>query len=200
MSHSTHDPVNEPRAGPTLCQHESDGIQEYDNPMPLWWSGLFWVTIIFSVGYAMYFSWGVGPSSQQEYQDELGGFYLEQAQKLGDLQPDRATIDSLMHNDKMLKAARGLFLSNCAVCHAADGGGLTGPNLCDGSYLNIKKLEDFYSVISNGVVPKGMPAWDKRFIPAQRVLLAAYVASLRGTTPAAPRAPQGTEVPPWDAK
>ncbi len=192
--------MNKPAPEPQLCAHESDGIQEYDNPMPLWWSGLFWVSIVFSILYAMYFMAGVGPTSQQEYQDDLGGFYLEQAERLGDLQPDAATIERLMKDDKMMKAARGLFISNCAVCHAADGGGLTGPNLCDGSYINVKKIEDIYTVISNGSVPKGMPAWDKRFIPAQRVLLGSYIARLRGTTPAAPKGAQGDVVAPWDRK
>ena len=29
------------------------------------------------------------------------------------------------------------------------------------------------------------------------ILLAAYAASLRGSVPAAPKAPEGTEIPPW---
>ncbi len=192
--------MNKPELEPKLCEHESDGIQEYDNPMPLWWSGIFWASIVFSILYAMYFMIGVGPTAQQEYQDDLGGYYLEQAEKLGDLQPDAPTIERLMKDDKMMTAARGLFISNCAVCHAADGGGLTGPNLCDGSYINVNKIEDIYTVISNGVIAKGMPAWDKRFIPAQRVLLAAYIARLRGTNPAAPKAALGKEIARWATK
>jgi cytochrome c oxidase cbb3-type subunit 3 len=34
---------------------EADGIREYDNPMPRWWLGLFYVTIIFGIGYFAYF-------------------------------------------------------------------------------------------------------------------------------------------------
>jgi hypothetical protein len=51
--------------------------------------------------------------------------------------------------------------------------------------------------MSSGVVSKGMPAWDKRFATSQRVLLAAYVAHLRGTTPAQPKAAQGGTIAPW---
>jgi len=99
----------------------------------------------------------------------------------------------------MMQAAAGMFASNCAVCHGKDGGGGTGPNLCDGSYLNVRKVEDLYAVISAGVVAKGMPAWDKRFGSSQRVLLAAYAAHLRGTTPAQPKAAQGSPLPEWPA-
>src|SRR3954464_2672188 len=31
--------------------HVYDGIEEYDNPLPRWWFGLFLATFIFAVGY-----------------------------------------------------------------------------------------------------------------------------------------------------
>ena len=97
----------------------------------------------------------------------------------------------------MMQAGAGLFKANCAVCHGADGGGGTGPNLCDDSFLNVKKPEDIFTVISGGVVQKGMPAWNARFGEAQMVLLSSYVAHLRGTSPAAPKAPQGNAIAAW---
>jgi hypothetical protein len=33
-----------------LLAHEYDGIEEYDNPLPGWWSWIFVATIVFSVG------------------------------------------------------------------------------------------------------------------------------------------------------
>ncbi|MFO0963631.1 MAG: cbb3-type cytochrome c oxidase N-terminal domain-containing protein [Phycisphaerales bacterium] len=180
-----------------ILEHDADGIREYDNPMPFWWSAIFWGTIFFSGLYILYYMVGIGPSVRQDYDDEVAGFFQEQAAKLGDLKPTPMTIKSLMDDPKMMKAAAGLFASNCVVCHTKDGGGGTGPNLCDDSYLNVKKVEDIFTVISNGVVPKGMPAWDKRFGEAQRVLLTAYVAGLRGTHPATPKDPQGDPIPAW---
>lgn len=184
---------------PIILEHESDGIQEYDNPMPSWWSAIFWFTIVFAALYALYYMIGIGPGAQAEYKDDLGAFYEEQFAKLGDLKPTEATILKLMGDPKMMQAASGLFTSNCAVCHARDGGGGTGPNLTDNSYINIKSINDFFPLISNGVVPKGMPAWNKRFGEAQLVLLSAYAAHLRGTAPATPKAPQGDQVAPWPA-
>jgi hypothetical protein len=42
-----------------------------------------------------------------------------------------------------------------------------------------------------------MPPWNARLSQNERVLLAAYVMNLRGTKPAAPRAPEGEVLPPF---
>ena len=34
-----------------LLDHNYDGIQEFDNPMPRWWVYIFWATIVFAVLY-----------------------------------------------------------------------------------------------------------------------------------------------------
>ena len=34
-----------------LKESEYDGIQEYDNDLPRWWVHLFWLTIVWGVGY-----------------------------------------------------------------------------------------------------------------------------------------------------
>ena len=184
---------------PLLLAHDADGIREYDNPMPFWWSALFWGTFVYSVLYAGYYMIGVGPGVRRDYQDELSAFYQEQAAKLGDLKPTFETIRKLADDPRMMQAAAGIFRANCTTCHAADGGGGTGPNLCDGAYLNVKQATDIFKVLDKGVVAKGMPAWGQRFGEAQLVLMSAYVAHLRGTTPAAPKPPQGETIPPFFA-
>jgi cytochrome c oxidase cbb3-type subunit 3 len=177
--------------------HDCDGIHEFDNPMPFWWSAIFWGSIFYAALYALYYMIGVGPSHVQEFDDEQSVFFQEQAARLGDLQPTPATMSSLMADPRMMQAAAGMFGANCATCHAKDGGGGTGPNLCDDSWINVKVAPDIFAILTSGVVSKGMPAWDKRFVTSQRVLLAAYVAHLRGTLPSQPKAAQGGTIAPW---
>lgn len=39
---------------PGVTGHEYDGIEEYDNPMPGWWSWIFAATIAFSAVYFLF--------------------------------------------------------------------------------------------------------------------------------------------------
>jgi cytochrome c oxidase cbb3-type subunit 3 len=201
MSATDLEPAAAPSATPQppVRDHAFDGIQEYDNPMPSWWKNIFWVTIFFSVGYFFYYHLGVGENAEQAYDRALGEFYAEQAAKLGDLQPDEATLVGLMGDPKMMAAGRALYRANCTTCHAADGGGGTGPNLTDDHFLNIRRIEDLHTMVRDGLVGKGMPAWGDRFSPPQLVVLSSYVASLRGTTPASGKAPEGQVIAPWPA-
>ena len=54
-----------------LLDHNYDGIEELDNPLPKWWQIIFYGTIIFSVFYVGYYEYGSGPSSQQELEADL---------------------------------------------------------------------------------------------------------------------------------
>lgn len=191
--HATH------QSSAVLLDHDADGIREYDNALPGWWTMIFWATIVFSFFYPFYYHWGVGATVTEEYEAEVAEAAEAQVAKLGRLTPDNATIVALSTDDKKVLVGRAMFRTNCAVCHGADGGGGVGPNLCDGTYINIKSPEDIARVIKTGVVAKGMPAWSSRYNDTQIALLSAYVASLRGTTPAAPKAPQGDFTPPaWN--
>lgn len=198
MNHEpSHDPTRNPTEETLLLAHDADGIREFDNPMPAWWTWSFWATIAYSCLYAMYYMFGAGPNVATDYDADVSAHWQVQAERLGELKAEPAVIARLIADPRMMQAASGLFGANCAVCHAKDGGGLTGPNLCDDEWINVKTVADLFPVISAGVPQRGMPAWDKRFSESQRVLLAAYVAHLRGSTPAAPKAPQGNTIAAW---
>ena len=52
-----------------LLDHEADGIRELDNKLPRWWVWLFYLTIIFSVIYMVYYHvLGAGDLLAAEYQ------------------------------------------------------------------------------------------------------------------------------------
>ena len=76
----------------------------------------------------------------------------------------------------------------------------TGPNLTDGFYKNVHKVEDIAGVINKGAGNGAMPAWANRLHPNEVVLVSAYVSFLRGTQPEGEvKGPEGTEIPAWPA-
>lgn len=181
-----------------LTDHEYDGIREYDNPTPGWWHAIFLSTILFALFYWSFFSFSpVAWTPQDRWQKRQVAEYQRIFGELGDLAPDQPTILKLRNNGQLMQVALGMFQSNCAQCHAKDGGGINGVNLCDDAYKNVEKVADIYNVITKGAAVGAMPTWENRLSANERVLLASYVASLRGSTPANPRAAEGKPIPAW---
>jgi cytochrome c oxidase cbb3-type subunit 3 len=45
-------------SGTQTTGHEWDGIKELDTPMPRWWLGIFWASIVWAIGYwVVYPAW-----------------------------------------------------------------------------------------------------------------------------------------------
>ena len=179
-------------------RHEFDGISEYDNPTPGWWHAVFMATVVFAFFYFVYYQ---GNRDAGTIWSQLEAAQAEETRRifgaLGELKPDEPTLLMLMQDDKMMKVGAGMFKSNCAACHAPDGGGINGVNLTDDHYKNVKKLEDLFGVITQGAASGAMPAWRNNFSDNERVLLSAYVASLRGTKPAIAKQAEGDVILPW---
>ena len=198
---TTPEPVRAQKAGPIrdeLTNHEYDGISEYDNPTPGWWHMLFFASVVFSVLYFTYYTFNPdAPTAQDSWMSMQTLEYKKIFGALGDLKNDDATLLKLMSDSKMMQVGAGIFVGNCAACHARDGGGINGVNLTDNSYKNVKALGDIYRVINDGAGSGAMPAWRNKLSENERVLMAAFVASLRGTTPAAPKGADGEPIPPW---
>jgi cytochrome c oxidase cbb3-type subunit 3 len=179
-------------------EHEHDGIREYDNPLPAWWTWIFVASIFFSVCYYFYYHIGVGPSIHDRYDTEVVAQLERQLGSFGQLKPDDVTIMRLLaEKADMIDAVGGIFRGNCAQCHDTDGGGNIGPNLTDDHWKNVRRPADIFKVISEGLPGTAMPAWKQRFREPQLILLSAYVASLRGSTPTSPKAPEGSAIEPW---
>ncbi len=189
---------SEPVSKEILTDHNYDGIQEYDNPLPGWWKFLFWCTIVFAPLYWLYFHEGIeGRSIYDKYEQHMASIFELRFQEIGELKPDRATILKYMNEPDWLAVGKVVFKTNCVSCHGADAGGLVGPNLTDDSWKNVHNVEDIAKVIEIGAANGAMPAWKNRLShPNQIVLTAAYVASLR-KNPVSGRAPEGNVIPPW---
>lgn len=200
---STHTTSNSAEAGKHLNQltgHEYDGICEYDNPTPGWWHWLFGATIVFSLFYLVFWHGSVaGYTNEEAWEGEQRAEFVRVFGAVGQLKHDEATILAQTNNPQFMKIAQATFIGNCAACHARDGGGMVGVNLCDEYSKNVRSIEDIFKVISEGAGNGAMPGWKNRLSQNEQVILAAYVATLRGTTPASPKPPEGELMAPWPA-
>lgn len=181
-----------------LTGHNYDGIQEYDNPLPGWWKWLFIWSIVFSPPYFFFFHNGTeGRSLADRYDRELAANLQLQFAEIGELTADRDEVIRFLYDESWLQVGKIVFKTHCVSCHGKDGGGLIGPNLCDEQYKNVKDIGDIVKVLQNGANAGAMPAWQNRLSVNEMVMVASYVASLRGTTPAKPKDGEGRVIPPW---
>lgn len=182
----------DPISSVPITGHAYDGIQEYDNPLPGWWTGLFIVTIIFSFFYLLYFHSGAPERSViDQYNASEVALIKKQFGALGDLPQDRTTMVKFMNDDNWIKFGESTFKTHCQSCHGADGGGLVGPNLTDEKWKNVQHLEDIIKVINQGAGGNSMPAWQQKLDPREITIVASYVASRLGKPSANGKAPDG---------
>ena len=176
-----------------LLDHNYDGIQELDNSLPPWWKYGFYLTIIVAVIYLYrYHVSNDGPSQYEEYVADMQKGEEEKAAYLATSSNnvDENTV-TLLTDPASVGEGKTLFSQNCIACHLADGGGIVGPNLTDDYWLHGGSIKDVFKSIKYGWQDKGMKSWKDDFSPKQIQELASFVKSLKGTKPAAPKAPQG---------
>ena len=122
---------------PTQTSHVWDGdLTEYNQPMPRWWINLFYITIVFGIGYLIYYP-GMGSfkgtsgwTSQAEHDADkaVQDAKIEQAMAPYAGQP----LPALAANPAALKLGQSIFANNCATCHGSSARGANGyPNLAD---------------------------------------------------------------------
>lgn len=126
---------NDPKPEDTL--HTWDGnITEYNKPLPRWWVNMFYLTIIFGIGYLFWFG-GLGGipgysdwSSKREHAWEKAA---EDAKLEETFKPYAGqSIDLLAKDPEAVALGRSIFGNTCAACHGSSGQGAIGyPNLTD---------------------------------------------------------------------
>ena len=141
----TTEPVEEQTAQsePQLTDHNYDGIQEYDNPLPGWWTWLFIGSFLFAILYVVLFHMGAeGRSIHDQYTNHSADIFELRFAEIGDLEPDKETILHYMNDPEWLTVGKVVYTTHCVSCHGADGGGLVGPNLTEDHWKNVRKIED----------------------------------------------------------
>ena len=173
--------------------HDYDGIRELDNRLPPWWLYGFYVCIVFA-GVYLYRNHvsHAAPSSKEELTMSLEAAAIEKEAYLKKAanKVDENTVTYLT-DASALEAGKKIFTTTCAACHAADGGGMVGPNLTDNYWIHGGKIADIFKTIKYGWPEKGMKSWQEDYSPVQMAQLSSYVKSLTGTKPAKAKEPQG---------
>ena len=182
-----------------LLEHAYDGIREYDNPLPGWWAGLFWISIVFAAGYWVWFhvgGWGTTPDTR--YQLALGEYHDQKgARERAELR--NISEDTFARNatdPALLAKGKDIFAARCASCHAAEGQGLIGPNLTDRYQLHGTTRMDIFKTVRGGVPGTAMLAWGEQMSAADVVAVASFVTTLRGKDLQG-KEPQGAPVEPF---
>ncbi|MDO4229364.1 MAG: cbb3-type cytochrome c oxidase N-terminal domain-containing protein [Capnocytophaga sp.] len=172
-----------------ILEHEHDGIQELDNTLPTWWVYLFYATAIFMVVYLVRFEVLNDDGQIDEYNKEVALAKVEVAEYK---KKNPFEVRLLVDDAQVVEAGKAIFTANCVACHAADGGGGIGPNLTDDYWILGGNIKDIFNTISEGGRDgKGMVSWKSLLKPAEIEQVANYIKSLKGTTPAAPKAAEG---------
>lgn len=182
-----------------LMNHEYDGIQELDNPMPPWWLYGFYFTIALAVVYLLWYDvLGIGPSQSEEYQRELAA--AEErfgADSDGDsgagTSVDYATLEVLT-DQASLDAGRTIYNNPaqlCTTCHGANAQGLVGPDLTSDYWLHGCDLASLMTSVKTGYPQQGMPPYGSgnRLSDEELQQLASYLISLRGSNPEGAKPP-----------
>jgi cytochrome c oxidase cbb3-type subunit 3 len=162
-----------------------EDLQELNTPLPRWWLIMFYITIIYSVGYLILYP-GLGA-----FQGVLGWSQVEQYKtevsaadaKFGPLYEKfmGQDIAKLASNDSAMKTGERLFVNYCSVCHGSDARGAMGfPNLRDNDWLYGGEPENIKTSIMNGR-SGSMPSWEASLGGAEGVTqVANYVMGLSG--------------------
>lgn len=181
------------RESDVMLDHNYDGIRELDNILPPWWVGLFYATIIIGVVYFSYYHISdKGLSSSEAYALEMeeAEAAVEAYLAMQADQVDETNVERLVDANE-LALGESIFVNKCAVCHQVDGGGGVGPNLTDQYWLHGGDIKDLFRTIKYGVPEKGMISWKSQLRAGDMQRVASYILTLVGTTPAAPKAPEG---------
>ena len=160
-------PIKEdPKAKVGTTGHEWDGIEELNNPLPRWWVWVFYLTIIWGIGYTVaYPAWPLiteatpgmlGASTRADVAADIARFDAQNAEVKAKLvATDLAAIAQDQDlNAYAMQAGKSVFMNNCAQCHSAGGQGVEGkgyPNLLDNDWLWGGDLEAIHTTITHGI-------------------------------------------------
>ena len=182
---SKQEPAAGGKAEVGVTGHVWDGdLQEYNNPLPKWWSNLFWITIFFSIVYLILYP-GLGTFPGVLKWTSSGAFNDEIAASDARLKPlyekyAKMDVEQIAADAAARQTGERMFLTYCSPCHGSDAGGSRGfPNLRDKDWLYGGTPEAIVTTITGGRMGV-MPAFGPILGADGLRNVTAYVRSLSG--------------------
>lgn len=200
-----HDKDIDQITGTETTQHEWDGIKELNTPLPKWWLWTFYGTVIWGLGYTIFFpAWpgienataGVlGYSTRGAAHEAIAEAAAAQSKwtdRIAALDIVEVASDAELNQFAQAGGA-AVFRTNCSQCHGAGAAGVQAagyPNLRDDAWLWGGTLEAIEHTIRHGIRYDAdddsrfseMPAFgDLEILTAEEIEVTAdYVLSLSG--------------------
>ena len=150
---------------------EADGLEEYDNKMPNWWLGIFYVSILWGGWYAVNYHFVAQTSQTAQFDAEMA------AAKAQWPEPEAVAAGS---GPGDVEAGKAVYAQNCIGCHGPALKGGIGPDLTDGTWIHGGTLPQIQAVITKGVPEKGMLTWGPILGPQKVAAVAAYIHAAGG--------------------
>lgn len=123
--------------GPNDTSHVWDGdLTELNQPMPRWWVNLFYLTILFSLGYLAWYP-GLGSFKGSSGWTSAGEHDAARAEADARLEAtfarfDGRPLEEIARDTEALRHGQSIFANHCATCHGSDARGAKGfPDLTD---------------------------------------------------------------------
>lgn len=151
-------------SGVETTGHEWDGLKELNNPAPRWWLWVFLVTVIWAVGYWVFYpAWptltgatkgSIGWTQYKKLEAEQAEIHTRQQVWLEKFRV--SSFDQIKNDQELYEFARAggavAFKENCAACHGGGAEGRKGyPNLNDDDWLWGGKVDEIYHTLKVGV-------------------------------------------------
>lgn len=183
-----------------MLDHEFDGIREYDNPPPNWIMWILYGSIVFGVGYWLFFhTFGVGRLPAARLADENAVAAEAQLAKMTKQDLSDESLRLMAAVPARVDEGRQIFQQFCVACHGPGGEGSVGPNLTDAYWIHGGRPLQILKTVTNGIPEKGMVPWAGQLGPPRVQKVVAYVLTLKGLNRPgkAPQGePEGAEPPP----
>jgi cytochrome c oxidase cbb3-type subunit 3 len=183
--------------GKTMGHVWDETLEEYNNPMPKWWSWLFIITIVFAFGYLALYP-GLGANKGALGWTAVGQHTAEVAKMDATVKPlfDKymaMDVKAVAADKQGLEMGKRLYLTYCMQCHGADARGAKGfPNLTDNDWLYGGEPEQIKQTIEAGRMGMMPP---HAHLGADSIKdVANFVRSLSGLPNDSVRAAKGKEV------